>query len=65
MVVARIGSELSWQAAMNLGRNTSERLSLDFGYSTLEIDYEKGEGVNRFFYDVRTEGPQIGAAWHF
>jgi hypothetical protein len=29
------------------------------------LDYESGEGLTRFTYDVISFGPQIGVGFHF
>jgi hypothetical protein len=38
---------------------------LQAGYRFLSTDYETGSGVNRFRYDVRVHGPQLGFTLHF
>ncbi len=60
-----VGSEFTWNLALNWVYRASRRVSLAFGYRALDIDFEEGSGRDLFRYDVRMFGPQIGAAFHF
>jgi hypothetical protein len=35
------------------------------GYRFLSTDYETGSGLNRFKYDILSQGPQLGLTLHF
>ena len=39
--------------------------SLEFGYRWLDTNYESGEGITFFKYDVLTQGPIVGFAFKF
>lgn len=60
-----VGTDLSYQLGINLGYRASQRTSVIFGYRLLDFDYDDGEGLDRFVYDVRISGPQIGVVFHF
>ena len=38
----------------------SERTSLLAAYRALYVDYETGSGLDRFRYDMLTQGPMVG-----
>lgn len=60
-----VGSELTWNVAVNALYRASRHTSLVMGYRRLDIDYEQGSAGERFVYDVATSGPQLGIAFHF
>ena len=60
-----VGSDFSWQFFPTVGFKLADAFSLEFGYRWLDIDYTKGEGDDRFVYDVLAQGPVIGFAFHF
>jgi hypothetical protein len=60
-----VGSDLEWQIFPTLGVKISDRFSLEVGYRWLDIDYESGDGAERFAYDVLTQGPIGGLAFRF
>jgi opacity protein-like surface antigen len=60
-----VGSELTWQVGAYLRYATSDHISLLLGYRWLDIDYETGEGMNRFVYDMAIRGPAFGLTWQF
>lgn len=60
-----VGSDFTWQIFPTIGVRLTERASLEFGYRWLDIDYETGEGVTLFKYDVLTQGPLVGFAFRF
>jgi hypothetical protein len=59
------GAELTWQAFPHIHWELSERCSVQAGYRWVSTDYETGSGVNRFAYDVLSQGPQIGLTMKF
>ncbi len=59
------GSDFTWQVFPTLGFKLSERFSLEVGYRWLDLDYEAGDGNERFAYDVLTQGPIGGFAFRF
>ncbi len=60
-----VGSDFSFQGALHLGYRLGERSHLTLGFRYLDIDYEDGDGLDRFKYDVATSGPQVGVAFRF
>jgi hypothetical protein len=60
-----IGSDLTWQVQAYAGYRFSELFQATVGYRSLAIDYEKGEGADRFKYDVTTFGPIIKLGFNF
>lgn len=60
-----IGSVLSWQIQAYAGYRFSKLFQLTGGYRIIGIDYEKGEGADRFLYDVDTFGPVIRFGFNF
>lgn len=60
-----VGSEFTWNTALHFGRRLGEKSTLTLGYRYLDVDYDDGEGLDRFKYDVVTSGPQIGIVFHF
>lgn len=63
------GSKFTWQAfaAYDLQLCTVGPVVVNgyFAYRALSVDYETGEGVNRYEYDVIEHGPIIGLAGRF
>jgi hypothetical protein len=60
-----IGSELTWQVFPTVGVQVSKRLSIEAGYRFLDVDYETGEGAERFEYDMLYQGPVVGLTFRF
>lgn len=60
-----VGSDFTWEINALAVRKFSDRTSLTFGYRALGVNYDKGEGVKRFLYDVTISGPVIGMAMSF
>jgi hypothetical protein len=48
-----------------VGFRFTDRFSLEVGYRWLDLDYETGDGTDRFAYDVLTQGPVGGLAFRF
>jgi hypothetical protein len=59
------GSDFTWQVFPTLGFRFTDRFSLEAGYRWLDMDYETGDGNERFVYDVLTQGPVGGLAFRF
>lgn len=59
------GSDFTWQAYPYFNWQFTKCASLQVGYRFLSVDYETGSGLNRFKYDVLTQGPQLGFTFHF
>jgi hypothetical protein len=59
------GSEFTYQIFPSVGFRLADRVSLEFGYRWLDIDYSKGEGNERFAYDMLTQGPVGGFAFRW
>jgi len=60
-----VGSKFEWQIFPTIGIDVSTRVSIDFGYRWLDMDYETGENLSFFKYDALTQGPVMGFAFKF
>jgi hypothetical protein len=60
-----VGSDSAWQFVSRFNWSTTPKLDVLFGYRIIDVDYDDGEGADRFLYDVRSSGPVIGAAYHY
>ncbi len=60
-----MGSDFAWQIFPTVSIGLTKRASFDIGYRWLDMDYEDGEGNERFAYDVLTQGPVAGFAFRF
>ncbi len=60
-----VGSDFTWQIFPTLGFKFTDHFSLEAGYRWLDLDYETGDGNERFAYDVLTQGPVGGLAFRF
>jgi hypothetical protein len=60
-----VGSTFAWQLFPTVGVRLSEHAGLELGYRWLDIDYETGENVTLFKYDVLTQGPVVRFAFRF
>lgn len=60
-----MGSDLSWSAQAAVRYGFSERFGMAVGYRVLDIDYEDGNGANRFLYDISQHGPLVALGWRF
>ncbi len=54
-----IGSDFTWQIQANVGYKFSKLFQASAGYRIIAIDYNKGDGEDRFRYDVNTFGPVV------
>jgi hypothetical protein len=57
--------DLTWQAALNVGYQATESVSLWLGYRALSMDFDDSGGRNLFSADFLSHGPLVGAALHF
>ena len=58
-------SDLTWQLRAMGIYSFSDRVSLGFGFRMLDYDFEEGEGLTRFAYDVTMVGAEIGVGFKF
>lgn len=63
--LASFGSDLTLNTHLDVSFKLSTRWYLAAGYRFMNIDYDKGTGVDRKLYDVSMKGPIVGAlyAW--
>ena len=54
-----IGSDLYWQLQTYFGYRFSKLFQLSAGYRVIDMDYENGNGSDRFKYDMKTFGPVV------
>ncbi len=57
--IAGFGSDFTWQLEGDLTYRASERWSFEAGYRYMDIDYDKGSGVDRKVYKIATKGPLV------
>lgn len=62
-----VGSDLSYQALVNVGWQATETVRLVFGYRLIGFDYEDGNRGSRNYqrYDLTEQGPLAGIAFSF
>ena len=60
-----IGSDFSWQIQANAGYRFSKLFQTTIGYRYIGIDYDKGEHLDRFLYDVDTYGLVVRLGFNF
>ena len=60
-----IGSDLTWQVQANAGYRFSKLVHAKVGYRLLDIDYEDGDGAERFMYDIATSGIVVKVGFNF
>lgn len=56
-----VGSDLMWDASVNLGYQWTEGFSTTIGYRYLDVDYDN----DGYVYDISQDGPTIGLLWRF
>jgi len=59
------GADFGWHTSAFADWRVGEHASVIFGFRWLEVDYDDGEGANRFLMDVGEGGPAVGFAWAF
>jgi hypothetical protein len=60
-----VGSDLTWQAFPYVNWQFTKWGSFQLGYRWIFANYETGSGINRFKYDILTQGPQLGLTFSF
>jgi len=64
-----IGSQFTWQLLGTYTSYLGTHAGIDFdaylGYKALSVDYDRGNGVNRYEFDVIQHGPVIGLTGTF
>jgi hypothetical protein len=60
-----IGSDLTWQIQAYSGYRFTKVFQLTAGYRVLSNDYDKGEGSERFVFNVKQFGPVIRFGFNF
>jgi hypothetical protein len=60
-----IGSDLTWQLQAYAGYRFTKVFQLTAGYRVLSTDYDKGEGTERFIFNVSQFGPVIRFGFNF
>lgn len=60
-----VGSDFSWSATALAAYSFRPNAHLLIGYRHFDVDYEDGEGADRFKWDVWEGGPSLGIAWQF
>ena len=58
-----VGSDLVTILTGSIAYRFNEWSSVDIGYRYLDFDYEDGDGLERFKFDMKEHGPAIG--WRF
>jgi len=59
------GADMSWHSTAYFAWRLGEHASALIGYRHLDVDYDDGEGADRFLMDVGQGGPTVGFAWSF
>jgi hypothetical protein len=57
------GSDFAWQLFPTVGFDLGRHVSIDGGWRWLGMDYETGDGLDRFAYDMVIQGPR--SVWRF
>jgi hypothetical protein len=60
-----IGSDFTWQIQANIGYRFSKLFQTTIGYRYIGIDYDNGEGAERFLYDIDTYGMVVRLGFNF
>ncbi|MCD4785341.1 MAG: hypothetical protein K8T10_16100 [Candidatus Eremiobacteraeota bacterium] len=60
-----VGSKFTWRTDAIFNWHLSEGFALKGGYSILDVDYQKGSGIDEFRYDSTMKGPILGASFKF
>ncbi len=59
------GSDFGWHTSAFADWRLGEHASVLIGFRWLDVNYDDGEGANRFLMDVGQGGPTAGFAWRF
>ena len=60
-----IGSDFAWQGVATFRWQASPRVGVLAAYRYMDMDYEDGNGQNRFIYDMAISGPAVGVVFTF
>lgn len=60
-----VGSDFAWQGVWTLRWQASPRTGVLAAYRYIDMDYEDGQGSNRFLYDMAIHGPALGVVFTF
>jgi hypothetical protein len=60
-----VGSDFSWQIQANAGYRFSKLFQTTVGYRYIGMDYDKGEGAQRFLYNIDTYGWVVHLGFNF
>jgi hypothetical protein len=60
-----VGSDFAWQGLVNFRWQLTERTGALAAYRYMDVDYESGNGSNRFKYDMAFSGPALGIVFTF
>lgn len=60
-----VGSDFTWQLQANAGYRFSKLFQASLGYRYIGIDYDSGEGRDRFLYDIDTYGFVVRLGFNF
>lgn len=60
-----VGSDFSWQVQAYAGYRFCSLFQATIGYRYIGINYDKGEGIERFLYDVDTYGMVVRLGFNF
>ncbi len=60
-----VGSDFTWQLQANAGYRFSDLFQASLGYRYIGIDYDNGEGRDRFLYDIDTYGFVLRLGFNF
>jgi hypothetical protein len=59
------GSDFSWNVVGLFGYEFTEMISAWAGYRAVGVEFEEGEGINRYEIDATFHGPILGAMFRF
>jgi len=60
-----IGSNFAWQVQAYAGYRFTKLFHITAGYRVISLNYQTGEGEDRFLYDINTFGPVIRFGFNF
>ena len=60
-----VNADLVWQLAGSFSYRVTERSYFTAGYRYMDFDYESGNGVDRFKFDIVEHGPALGFRFNF
>jgi hypothetical protein len=60
-----IGSELTWDILLEVVYEINDTISLNVGYSILDIYYTRGSGDDKLKLDMQLQGPGVGLTFIF